>query len=76
MSISSPRDLSPVIALGLTGGSGRRRAARPGLGVVTNKKEDRMITVMGATGHTGKKITEGLLKGGDKVRALERDLIR
>lgn len=31
-----------------------------------------MITVMGATGHTGKKITEGLLKAGEKVRALGR----
>ena len=31
-----------------------------------------MITVMGATGHTGKKITEALLKAGDKVRALGR----
>ena len=31
-----------------------------------------MITVMGATGHTGKKITEALLKGSDKVRALGR----
>jgi uncharacterized protein YbjT (DUF2867 family) len=28
-----------------------------------------MITVMGATGHTGKKIAEALLKGGEKVRA-------
>src|SRR5688572_25009089 len=32
--------------------------------------EDNMITVMGATGHTGKKITQVLLKGGQKVRAL------
>jgi uncharacterized protein YbjT (DUF2867 family) len=31
-----------------------------------------MITVMGASGHTGKKITEALLKGGAKVRALGR----
>jgi uncharacterized protein YbjT (DUF2867 family) len=31
-----------------------------------------MITVMGATGNTGKKITEALLKAGDKVRALGR----
>jgi len=31
-----------------------------------------MITVMGATGHTGKKITEALLKAGEKVRALGR----
>jgi uncharacterized protein YbjT (DUF2867 family) len=31
-----------------------------------------MITVMGATGHTGKKITEALLKAGEKVRALAR----
>lgn len=27
---------------------------------------------MGATGHTGKKITETLLKAGEKVRALGR----
>ena len=31
-----------------------------------------MITVMGATGHTGKKITEILLKAGERVRALGR----
>ena len=31
-----------------------------------------MITIMGATGHTGKKITEALLKTGEKVRALGR----
>jgi Predicted nucleoside-diphosphate-sugar epimerases len=31
-----------------------------------------MITVMGATGNTGKKITETLLKGGENVRALGR----
>ena len=31
-----------------------------------------MITVMGATGHTGKKITDALLKAGEKVRALGR----
>ena len=31
-----------------------------------------MITIMGATGHTGKKITERLLKAGEKVRALGR----
>jgi uncharacterized protein YbjT (DUF2867 family) len=31
-----------------------------------------MITVMGATGNTGKKITEALLKTGEKVRALGR----
>jgi uncharacterized protein YbjT (DUF2867 family) len=31
-----------------------------------------MITVMGATGHTGKKIAESLLKAGEKVRALGR----
>ena len=34
--------------------------------------EDDMITVMGATGHTGKKISEALLKAGEKVRALGR----
>jgi uncharacterized protein YbjT (DUF2867 family) len=31
-----------------------------------------MITVMGATGHTGKKITESLLNAGEEVRALGR----
>ena len=31
-----------------------------------------MITVMGATGHTGRKIAEALLKAGEKVRALGR----
>ncbi len=31
-----------------------------------------MITVMGATGHTGRKITEALLKAGEKVCALGR----
>lgn len=31
-----------------------------------------MITVMGATGHTGKKITEALLKASEQVRALGR----
>lgn len=31
-----------------------------------------MVTVMGATGHTGKKITQALLKAGEKVRALGR----
>jgi uncharacterized protein YbjT (DUF2867 family) len=31
-----------------------------------------MITVMGGTGNTGKKITESLLKAGEKVRALGR----
>jgi uncharacterized protein YbjT (DUF2867 family) len=31
-----------------------------------------MITVMGATGHTGKEITKALLKAGEKVRALGR----
>ena len=31
-----------------------------------------MITVMGATGNTGKKIVEALLKAGEKVRALGR----
>jgi uncharacterized protein YbjT (DUF2867 family) len=35
-------------------------------------EEDDMITVMGATGHTGKKIAESLLKAGEKVRALGR----
>jgi uncharacterized protein YbjT (DUF2867 family) len=31
-----------------------------------------MITVMGATGHTGKKIADALLKAGEKVRTLGR----
>jgi uncharacterized protein YbjT (DUF2867 family) len=31
-----------------------------------------MITVMGATGHTGKNITAALLKAGEQVRALGR----
>ena len=31
-----------------------------------------MITVMGATGHTGKKVAAALLKAGEKVRALGR----
>ncbi len=31
-----------------------------------------MITVMGASGHTGRKITDALLKSGEKVRALCR----
>jgi len=34
--------------------------------------EDTMITVMGATGHTGKKIAEALIEAGQKVRALDR----
>jgi uncharacterized protein YbjT (DUF2867 family) len=34
--------------------------------------QSNVITVMGATGHTGKKITEALLKAGEKVRALGR----
>jgi uncharacterized protein YbjT (DUF2867 family) len=40
-----------------------------------HENEDRevsMITVMGATGHTGKKISEALLKDGEKVRGLGR----
>lgn len=35
-----------------------------------------MITVMGATGHTGKKIAEALLNAGEQVRALGRSKIR
>ena len=31
-----------------------------------------MVTVMGATGHTGKKISQALLKAGERVRALGR----
>src|SRR5215470_15426603 len=40
----------------------------------TNKrnKKNHMITVMGATGNTGTKITQELLKTGEKVRALGR----
>ena len=34
--------------------------------------QSNFITVMGATGHTGRKITEALLKAGEKVRALGR----
>jgi uncharacterized protein YbjT (DUF2867 family) len=34
--------------------------------------QSNFITVMGATGHTGKKITEALLKAGENVRALGR----
>src|SRR5215208_5836146 len=34
--------------------------------------EDRMITVMGATGHTGRKIADALLSAGREVRALGR----
>jgi uncharacterized protein YbjT (DUF2867 family) len=34
--------------------------------------EANMITVMGATGHTGKQITQALLKAGEEVRALGR----
>jgi uncharacterized protein YbjT (DUF2867 family) len=34
--------------------------------------EENMITVMGATGHTGKRIAETLLMSGEKVRALGR----
>jgi uncharacterized protein YbjT (DUF2867 family) len=35
-------------------------------------KEKNMITVMGATGNTGRKITELLLAAGEQVRALGR----
>ena len=35
-----------------------------------------MITVMGATGHTGSKIAEGLLRAGERVRALGRSVER
>src|SRR5215470_8356330 len=40
----------------------------------TNKrnKKNHMITVMGATGNTGTKITQELLKTGEKVHALGR----
>jgi uncharacterized protein YbjT (DUF2867 family) len=34
--------------------------------------EDQMITVMGATGHTGKQIAQALFAAGEKVRALGR----
>jgi uncharacterized protein YbjT (DUF2867 family) len=36
------------------------------------KMEDNMITVMGATGNTGKKIADILLTGGERVRGLGR----
>jgi uncharacterized protein YbjT (DUF2867 family) len=39
-------------------------------------QEDEMITVMGATGHTGKRIVEQLLKAGEPVRALGRSAER
>ena len=35
-----------------------------------------MITVMGATGHTGRKVTEMLLQAGERVRALGRSETR
>ena len=35
-----------------------------------------MITVMGATGHTGRKVTELLLRAGERVRALGRSTTR
>jgi uncharacterized protein YbjT (DUF2867 family) len=34
--------------------------------------QNNFIAVMGATGNTGKKITEALLEAGEKVRALGR----
>src|SRR5918993_5431926 len=37
-----------------------------------DSKEKSMITVMGATGNTGRKITELLLEAGEEVRALGR----
>src|SRR5262245_12613102 len=40
--------------------------------IETKKRRPNMITIMGATGHTGKKITETLLKASEKVRALGR----
>ncbi|WP_242443029.1 NAD(P)H-binding protein [Pseudomonas sp. LFM046] len=39
-------------------------------------QEDEMITVMGATGHTGKRIVEELLNTGERVRALGRSAER
>src|SRR5918999_5538282 len=39
---------------------------------VEPKEERQMITVMGATGNTGRKITELLLEAGEEVRALGR----
>src|SRR5918997_2473783 len=39
---------------------------------MTNPGGKRMITVMGATGNAGRKITELLLEGGEEVRALGR----
>lgn len=38
-----------------------------------NERKNVMITVMGATGNTGRKIAEGLLAAGQAVRALGRD---
>src|SRR5262249_38732628 len=52
-----------------------RRRSEPGSDgerVSPIEPKDKMITVMGATGHTGRKITEALLKAGDQVRALGR----
>jgi uncharacterized protein YbjT (DUF2867 family) len=40
----------------------------------TNLLEDTVITVMGATGHTGTQIAATLLRDGQKVRALGRSL--
>lgn len=41
-------------------------------GILALIQEDDMITVMGATGHTGRKIAHALLEAGEKVRALGR----
>jgi len=41
-----------------------------------DQREDTMIAVMGATGHTGKKIAEALLGSGQRVRALGRSKSR
>src|ERR687897_972551 len=40
--------------------------------MTTNQEGTTMITVMGATGNTGRKITELLLDAGEEVRALGR----
>ena len=56
----------------------RRRVHKRETSVTSDEEEaphimqSNFIAVMGATGHTGKKITETLLKAGQKVRALGR----
>jgi uncharacterized protein YbjT (DUF2867 family) len=45
---------------------------RPNKAIGLQNLEGSMITVMGATGHTGKQIAEALLQAGEQVRALGR----